>query len=109
MRVYALLLGIALTSGYGYAAQLAVSSLDTGRQTRRDAATPVPASGAPDAVWYGGVRDPATVGSATGDTRPAAAQGRGVSRPAGRRVGADRSALRAVALDRDGGPCPPPP
>ncbi|HLB82804.1 MAG TPA: hypothetical protein VJJ54_06920 [Gemmatimonadales bacterium] len=97
MRVYALLLGIALTSGYGYAAQLAVSSLDTGRQTRRDAATPVPASGAPDAVWYGGVLDPVTVESSSGDTRAAAAQGRVFSRPAVRCVGADRSTFRTIS------------
>ena len=44
MRIYALMLGIALTTGYGYAAELAVSSLDPGRQTRANPPAPIPAS-----------------------------------------------------------------
>src|SRR5947199_159683 len=42
MRIYALMLGIALTTGYGYAAELAVSSVDPGRQTRANPPAPIP-------------------------------------------------------------------
>src|SRR5207237_8635050 len=74
MRIYALLLGITLTTGYAAAAaELAVSSLDAGRQTQAHTAATIPASDAPGAVWYGGVLDPLTVGSAPGE-RHAAAQ-----------------------------------
>jgi hypothetical protein len=52
MRLYALLLGVALTSGYGYAADVAVAS--------RKPVAPKPA--APKGpVWLGGVLDPVTV------------------------------------------------
>src|SRR5205809_5722554 len=60
MRVYALLLGILLTTGYGYAAQIAVSSLGAGRQPATEPATVVPATNSLDGVWYGGVLDPVT-------------------------------------------------
>lgn len=60
MRVYALLLGLALTTGYGYAAHVAVSSVATAR--RLDVA---PAAGirGTDRLWYGGVLDPIIVES----------------------------------------------
>ena len=96
MRVYALLLGIALTTGYGAAAELAVSSVDTGRQTLGHPAVAVPASGAPGAVWYGGVLDPITVESSGGD-KHAAAQARILSRPTVRCVGAERSTFRTIS------------
>lgn len=61
MRVYALLLGITLTAGYGYTADVAVSSLGAGsRALVTPAAAPAPDTG-PGAVWYGGVLDPVTV------------------------------------------------
>ena len=94
MRTYALLFGILLTTGYGAAAELAVSSVDSGRATRGTAATVVPASGAPGAVWYGGVLDPITVESSTGTH--AAAQARILSRPTVRCVGANRSTFRTI-------------
>jgi len=96
MRVYALLLGIALTTAYGAAAELAVSSVDTSRQTRANPAAARPASGAPGAVWYGGVLDPITVESSGGDTH-AAAQARILSRPTVRCAGAERSTFRTVS------------
>ena len=96
MRIYALMLGIALTAGYGYAAELAVSSLDPGRQTRANPPARIPASGNPGAVWYGGVLDPITVESSRGDIH-AAAQARILSRPTVRCVGADRSTFRTIS------------
>src|SRR5207253_1929335 len=69
MRVYALLLGILLTTGYGYAAQIAVSSLGAGRQPATEPATVVPATNSLDGVWYGGVLDPVTVESRSGGGR----------------------------------------
>jgi hypothetical protein len=61
MRVYALLLGITLTAGYGYTADVAVSSLGPGRHALvAPAVAPTPDKG-PGAVWYGGVLDPITV------------------------------------------------
>jgi hypothetical protein len=94
MRIYALLLGILLTTGYGLAAQLAVSSLDAGRHTNPTAA--LPASGGPDAVWYGGVLDPITVESSVGDAH-ATAHARILSRPTVRCVGTDRSTFRTIS------------
>jgi len=96
MRVYALLLGIALTTAYGGAAELAVSSLDSGGATRGSPAAALPASGAPGAVWYGGVLDPITVEPSRGNTH-AAAQARILSRPTVRCVGADRSTFRTIS------------
>jgi len=95
MRIYALLFGILLTTGYGAAAELAVTSLDSGRQTRADPAAVLPASGAPGAVWYGGVLDPITVESSR-DSH-AAAQARIISRPTVRCVGAARSTFRTIS------------
>src|SRR2546426_8594058 len=82
MRVYALLLGILFTTGYGYAAQIAVSSLGAGRQPATEPAAAIPASAALDGVWYGGGLDPVTGESPGGGTRAAANPGRGLSRPA---------------------------
>jgi hypothetical protein len=96
MRIYALLLGTLLTTGYGAAAELAVTSLDTGRHTRGDAAAVVPASDARGAVWYGGVLDPITVESSARDSH-AAAQARILSRPTVRCVGANRSTFRTIS------------
>ena len=96
MRIYALLFGILLTTGYGAAAELAVTSLDSGRQTRADPAAVLPATGAPGAVWYGGVLDPITVESSARDSH-AAAQARIMSRPTVRCVGADRSTFRTIS------------
>ena len=95
MRTYALLFGILLTTGYGATAELAVSSVDSGRTTRGTAAPVDPASGAPGAVWYGGVLDPITVESAAGTH--AAAQAHIVSRPTVRCVGANRSTVRTIS------------
>src|SRR5437867_12584676 len=81
MRVYALLLGILLTTGYGYAAQIAVSSLGPSRQTATVAAAATPASDALDGVWYGGVLDPVTVESRSGSTRAASTPWRVSSPP----------------------------
>jgi L-alanine-DL-glutamate epimerase-like enolase superfamily enzyme len=60
MRTYALMLGILLTTGYGYAAQVAVSSA-TLRPT-----DPAPAAGAVEQgpLYYGGMIDPIVVESA---------------------------------------------
>jgi hypothetical protein len=81
MRVYALLLGILLTTGYGYAAQIAVSSLRAGGPTPTEPAAAIPAGDGLDGVWYGGVLDPVTVESRSGGTRAAATHGRVLSRP----------------------------
>ena len=95
MRVYALLLGILFTTGYGYAAQIAVSSLGAGRSAPAQPAA-VPTDGALDGVWYGGVLDPVTVES-RGGTRAAATQGRVLSRPTMRCTEASSSRFHAVS------------
>jgi len=97
MRVYALLLAVVLTTGYGYAAQIAVSSLGPGRQAVIEPASAVPASGALDGVWYGGVLDPVTVESRSDGTRAAATQGGVVSRPTVRCTEARSSRFHAVS------------
>jgi hypothetical protein len=97
MRVYALLLGIVLTTGYGYAAQLAVSSLGPGRHTPAQPAAAIPAGDALDSVWYGGVLDPVTVESRAGGARAAATKARVLSRPTVRCFEAGRSRFRAVS------------
>jgi hypothetical protein len=96
MRIYALLVGILLTTAYGATAELAVSSVDTGRKAGSAPAAVLPASGAPGAVWYGGVLDPITVESSSGDAH-AAATARIVSRPTVRCVGATRAAFRTIS------------
>src|SRR6267378_3078951 len=97
MRVYALLLAVALTTGYGYAAQVAVSSLGPGRQPATAPAGAIPASGALDGVWYGGVLDPVTVESRSDGARAATTQGRVLSRPTVRCTEAHPSRFHAVS------------
>jgi hypothetical protein len=97
MRVYALLLGILLTTGSGYAAQLAVSSLGAGRLTPAQPAAAVPAGDALDGVWYGGVLDPVTVESRSGGARAGATKARVLSRPTVRCIEAGPSRFRAVS------------
>ncbi|HVH68719.1 MAG TPA: hypothetical protein VM716_12700 [Gemmatimonadales bacterium] len=66
MRVYALLLGIVLTAGYTYPAEMAVDSLRTDRAVAHSKRPVV--KDARGEVWYGGVLAPVTVladGSAT--------------------------------------------
>ena len=96
MRVYALLLGILLTTGYGYAAQIAVSSLGAGRPTATEPEATIPTGGALDGVWYGGVLAPVTVESRSDGTR-AAAQGSIMSRPTVRCTEARPSRFHAVS------------
>lgn len=97
MRVYALLLGILLTTGYGYAAQIAVSSLGAGHNTRARPAAALPTGDAPDRVWYGGVLDPVTVESRSGGARAAATKARVLSRPTVRCTEARPSRFHAVS------------
>ncbi len=97
MRVYALLLAVILTTGYGYAAQIAVSSLGAGRHTATEPATAIPAGGALDGVWYGGVLDPVTVESRSDGAQAAATQGRVLSRPTVRCSEAHPSRFHAVS------------
>jgi hypothetical protein len=98
MRVYALLLGIVLTTAYGYAAQIAVSSsLGPARHTPAEQETTIPAGDALDGVWYGGVLDPVTVESRSGGARAAAAKGRVLSRPTVRCTEIGPSRFRAVS------------
>jgi len=97
MRVYALLLGILLTTGYGYAAQIAVSSLGPSRQRTTGTTAATPTGDALDGVWYGGVLDPVTVESQSGSTRAAATQGRVLSRPTVRCTETHPSRFHAVS------------
>jgi hypothetical protein len=99
MRIYPLLLGILLTTGYGYAAQIAVSSLGPGRRATADPVGPIPAptGNALDGVWYGGVLDPVTVETRSGGTQAAATKARVLSRPTVRCVEAGPSRFRAVS------------
>ena len=108
MRVYALMLGVALTTGYGYAAQVAVSSLGAGRNliTAPATTTTTDAGSSLDGVWYGGVLDPVTV-EASGSTRAAAAMGRVESRPTVRCVESRSGRFRAVSWAPRGGFGPP--
>lgn len=96
MRVYALLLGVALTTGYGYAAQIALSSVGASRYT--PAASPAAsAAGHPGSVWYGGVLDPVTVESKSDGARPASTKNQVLSRPTVRCIEAARSGFRAAS------------
>ncbi len=56
MRRYAVLLGMLLTVGYGYATQLALTA-ERPAGARRSADT----TGWTDRIWYGGTLDPITV------------------------------------------------
>jgi hypothetical protein len=91
MRVYALLLGLVLTGGSGYAAQVAVSSLGAGGAMTVPVRSNAP-SGAHDVIWYGGVLDPITV-EAKGDA-PAKTQA------ARRRLFLDRSSVSCSKASR---------
>jgi hypothetical protein len=91
MRMYALLLGVILTSGYGYAAQVAVASSATGREP---APTPK-ARAALDPVWYGGILDPIIVES-RGTHRVAATAHRVLRRVTLRCADAKRSTFHAM-------------
>jgi hypothetical protein len=93
MRIYALMLGVALTTGYGYAAHVAVSSLGTSHRSTLPvgAVTPDESRGQ---VWYGGVLDPITVESERG---PVAAKTRIYSRPTVRCPEAAHSQFSAVS------------
>jgi len=62
MRGYALLLGITLTVGYGYAGQVALTSVEA---ANRHASLTGRADRAPDALYFGGTLAPITV-EATG-------------------------------------------
>ena len=97
MRVYALLLPVILTTGYGYDAQIAVSSLGAGRHTATEPATAIPAGRALDGVWYGGVLDPVTVESRSDGARAAATRGGVLSRPTVRCTEAHPSRFHAVS------------
>jgi hypothetical protein len=74
MRVYALLLGVLFTTGYGYAAHVAVSSRPSGA-----VAATRPAAGR---IWYGGTLDPITVRAEARAVTPAASHSRLLDRPA---------------------------
>src|SRR2546426_9373456 len=106
MRVYALLLGILFTTGYGYAAQIAVSSLGAGRPAPAQPAATIPPDGALDGVWYGGGPDPLTVESRTGGTRGAATPGNVLRPPTVRWTEARPAPLPALYSTVLGGPPP---
>src|SRR2546429_926181 len=99
MRIYALLFGILLTTGYGAAAELAVTALDSGRQTRGDPAAVLPATGAPGGLWDGRGLDPITVESSR--DAHAAAPARIISRPTLRCRGADPSTFPTISCGAD--------
>jgi hypothetical protein len=91
-----LLLGIALTTGYGYAAQMAVSSLGAGRNLITEPAPASDVGSSLDGVWYGGVLDPITVESPSG-ARATAARTRILSRPTVRCTETGAARFRAVS------------
>lgn len=66
MRIYALMLGVALTTGYGYAAQVAVASVGAGHRVNTLPAGSVTPDDGRGRVWYGGVLDPVVVESERG-------------------------------------------
>ena len=66
MKRYALLLGMLLTVGSGYTAQVAVSSVGAGGRGDAGAAPASREHRGLDTVWYGGVLEPVTV-EARGD------------------------------------------
>jgi hypothetical protein len=74
MRISALLLGVVLTSGSAFAAQVAVSSIGAARPAEPLPATVTLGGDGPDPVWYGGMIAPITVESgvsaANAATRP---------------------------------------
>ena len=94
MRVYALLLGIVFTASYGFAAQLAVSSVGPGPQS--DTA-PASASQGLDRIWYGGVIDPITVESAGGAATAAVTKTRLLYRSTLRCTTSGQAGYRAIS------------
>ena len=66
MRIYALMLGVALTTGYGYAAQVAVTSVGAAHRVNTLRAASIAADDGRGQVWYGGVLDPVVVESQRG-------------------------------------------
>ena len=72
MRVYAVLLGVLLTAGSAYLAQIAVAS--AGFERLASAAPERGDLGAAGELWYGGVLSPVTV-EATRASLPAVASG----------------------------------
>ena len=91
MRMYALLLGVIFTSGYGYAAQVAVASASAGR-------TPAPnpeARAVLDPVWYGGMLDPIIVES-RGTARVVRTAHRVLERVTARCADAERASFHAM-------------
>jgi hypothetical protein len=74
MRISALLLGVVLTSGSAFAAQVAVSSVGAARPPEPAPATITLGGDGPDRVWFGGMIEPITVESgaraANAATRP---------------------------------------
>src|SRR2546426_8665973 len=77
MRGYALLLGITLTIGYGYAGQVALTSVQA---ANRHASLAGRADWPPDALYYGGPPPPLPRGRAR-------AEGGGTPGPGGRAPG----------------------
>ncbi len=67
MRAYPILLGLALTAAYGYAAQVAVTSVGARRAEAAAAPWGIRPGHAPVVVWYGGTLAPVTV-EARGDS-----------------------------------------
>jgi hypothetical protein len=73
MKAYAMLLGMVLTLGSGYAAEVAVSSVGAGSGLVKVGAPTGAVRRGPDTIWYGGVLDPITVEAPGGAaTAPAA-------------------------------------
>lgn len=91
MRMYALMLGVILTSGYGYAAEVAVASA-TGR--RAPASNPE-ARAVREPVWYGGMLDPIIVES-RGTHRVAGTERHALERVTMRCADAERTAFQAI-------------
>jgi hypothetical protein len=98
MRVYALLLGVVLTAGYGFAAQVAVSSAAAGGQSH---AAPAPAAAVAsqtlDPIWYGGMIDPITVESGGTAVRATVSKSRTLGRSLLRCTATPQPAYRAVS------------
>lgn len=89
MRVYALILGIALTAGYGYAADLAVASIKPGALKPTAAKSP---------VWYGGVLEPVTVEVRGGEVRSVkTAGGRVIHRSTLQCSGSEDGSVRTIS------------
>ena len=72
MRIGALLLGVVLTSGSAFAAQVAVSSIGVKSPAEPVAATITIGGDGPDRVWYGGMIEPIIVESGASATKAAA-------------------------------------